>query len=151
MTYTNNWLRLPLVLGFMAAVSLAACGDDNNAKPSTGDDDAGASGSGGKKSGGTGGKSSGGTGGKSAGTGGSSGGTGGKAGGTGGAAGSDEDSGTPMTGECTEDSKKKCYACEVADAKKDEEFLNRCTTATCSAYDNSKLSKIKNGKLPDLP
>jgi hypothetical protein len=39
----------------------------------------------------------------------------------------------------------------VQDPKTTSEYLNRCTDSSCAPYDNSKLSKFQNGKLPPLP
>ncbi len=35
--------------------------------------------------------------------------------------------------------------------KTSSDYLNRCTDSSCAPYDNSKLSKYQDGKLPPLP
>ncbi|MFT3773685.1 MAG: hypothetical protein QM820_50570 [Minicystis sp.] len=118
-----------------AAFAMPACGGNDNPTPTTSSSSS-ASSTSSSGAGGTGGSgettsSSTGTGGS--GTGGS--GTGGT-GGTGGAA-----------PNC--DGPNGCYACAP---KKNEEFLNACTTAQCSPFDNAaRLPLYNNGNLPPVP
>jgi hypothetical protein len=155
MTYKNQWLGLPAIVLIAAACGMTACSKSSNNAPSP--DDGGTSTGGKGSNAGTGGKS--GTGGKG-GTGGT--GTGGKGGtggstGTGGTGGakSDEDAGggtgggTSSAGCDTKDASKHCYVCDAPTT--DDQFLNRCTGATCTAYDNKKLTKLVDGKIPPLP
>jgi hypothetical protein len=150
MTHKNSWPKLSAI-GFVIAVcTLSACGSSSNDNPTPSD-----SGTGGKKSTskGTGGKGAAGmsataTGGKS----GSAGAAGeGKAGGGAGVEGTAGMGGSAGSGAtaCEKKGTDKCYTCDAPAS--DEQFLNRCTSATCTAYDNSKLTKIVNGKLPSLP
>lgn len=141
---------LVLSLGAAGAVFSTACSSDSN--PSPGEDSgAGGSSSGGKSNGGksNGGSSSGGGSNKDGGTGGSSsggkssGGSGNKDGGSGGetdsgsggSGGGDGGNVTPST--CPPDST--------------DFWTDKCTDSKCTPFDNSKLVKLVNGKLPDLP
>ena len=49
---------------------------------------------------------------------------------------------------CTDDADKGCYSCKP---KTLDEYLNHCPTTGCEPFDNSALTSLKNGKLPDLP
>ncbi|HVY29445.1 MAG TPA: hypothetical protein VHB79_22960 [Polyangiaceae bacterium] len=49
---------------------------------------------------------------------------------------------------CTDDADNGCYKCKPSTH---EQFLNQCPTTGCEPFDNTKLTSIKNGKLPDLP
>ncbi len=51
-------------------------------------------------------------------------------------------------GSCVDDADNGCFSCPP---KTHDEFLNHCPTTGCEPFDNSVLSSIKNGKLPDLP
>jgi hypothetical protein len=145
MTYNRYWLNLTLIAMLGATGALFACTSSSNNNPTPSDDGGAKKGTGGTKAtkdAGTAGKS--GTGGSKSSTGGAGGSTdedaGGGTGGTG---------GSGSTG-CAKDSSKGCYTCDGPTS--DDEFLNHCTAATCTAYDNSKLTKLgANGKLPDLP
>lgn len=68
----------------------------------------------------------------------------------GGGAGTDvpSDGGAGGEGACTDDADKGCYKCAP---KTREDFLNQCPSTGCQAFDNTKLTSLKNGKLPDLP
>lgn len=139
---TENMLR------FAAAVAVGAClvavgcssDDSSNPTPHNSGGSSGKGGSGGSSGkGGTGGANTGGSGGSNTGgTAGSS--TGGSGGGnTGGAAGS---------ANCVPDG-SACYSCPATTT---EQFLNHCTNATCTAFDNSKLTQLAaDGGLPPLP
>ena len=41
-----------------------------------------------------------------------------------------------------------CFNCAP---KKDDDFLNRCTSATCSRFDNARLPLLTDAGLPPLP
>jgi hypothetical protein len=142
MTLKNSLMRMLIAVALLGC-ALPACDDSNdNDTPS----EAGKGGSSGKGgSGGSGGSNAsagkGGTGGK-----GGSGGSNASAGkGSSGGGGDDSDAGKP-----TEDCKgvKDCVCSAPA---KNEEFLNHCTEASCNPFDNSKLTKLKDGKLPAIP
>jgi hypothetical protein len=142
MTFKHNLMRWA-VASALVGLALPACDDSNNNPTPSG-------GSGGSQSAGTGAKA--GTGGKAgtgakAGTGGSVGkaGAGGKAGtGASGSGGSSDVDAGP--GDCK--GAMDCYSCKPT---KNDEFLNHCTEATCNPFDNSKLTKLKNGNLPPIP
>lgn len=68
-------------------------------------------------------------------------------GGTSGGAGKTGETGGAGDKEC-DDTEKQCYSCEPT---KNIEFLNACGDLTCNPYDNSKLKKLENGKVPKLP
>ena len=151
MTFKHSLMRFAVAAALLGS-AVPACDDSNdNPKPS---DDAGKGGKGGK--GGSSGKA--GTGGKAgsteagkggsaeAGKGGSAGGSdsagkggaGGAAGGSGGSGGSGAD--------C-----KGVKDCFCGKPDKNDDFLNQCTENACTPYDNSKLTKLKDGKVPALP
>ncbi|HKP63741.1 MAG TPA: hypothetical protein VJV78_43705 [Polyangiales bacterium] len=151
MNTKRQWIGLALIVA-LSGHSLIGCGDDGNESPS--EEDGGTSGKGGK--GGGGGKGGKGGGGGKGGTGGKSG-SGGKAGsdddagvagssGKGGTGGKGGSGGSSSGGDCKGD--KGCYSCEP---KNYEQYLNACTDAVCNAYDNSKLKKLENGKVPPIP
>jgi hypothetical protein len=130
MTY-KNWIKVAVLALLGTGLLLPACGSsNNNATPSNG-----SAGSGGKKDAGSAGKDAGSSG-KDAGNAGKD-------------AGTTPKDGGGATGACAKDSAKDCYTCDKPTS--DDEFLNHCTSATCTAYDNSKLTTIVNGKLPALP
>ena len=153
MTFKAYFTRVALVGVLMGSV-IAGCDDSNdNDTPS---DTAGKGGSG--KGGSSGSSSKAGTGGSTskAGSGGSSeaGESGGGSGGSGGSsdkAGSGGAGGSGGSGGSGMDECKGVDDCFCGDPDKNEDFLNQCTEATCNPYDNSKLTKIKDGKLPALP
>jgi hypothetical protein len=78
------------------------------------------------------------------------GGSGGTNPGDGGGSGGAETGGSPgMTDAgCVQDKTKTCGTCPPTTTP---EFLNHCTDSKCTAFDNSKLEKFVNGKLPALP
>jgi len=49
---------------------------------------------------------------------------------------------------CIDAADRGCYSCKP---KTLTQFLNACPTTGCEPFDNSKLTSIKAGKLPDLP
>ncbi|MBN2193093.1 MAG: hypothetical protein JW751_09780 [Polyangiaceae bacterium] len=67
---------------------------------------------------------------------------------TGGSAG-DGTGGGPV--DC-EDAENECFR-NVPECVPDEpeEFMNRCTDSTCIPYDNSTLSRLVDGEVPELP
>jgi hypothetical protein len=146
MTFKHKLMGCAIAVALVSSV-LPACDDsNNNPSPSAGKGGSDSSaGKGGKSGAGTGGKSGSGAAGKSgSGAAGKSGsGAGGKGGNSGSAGGDDIDAGM---GDCK--GAMDCYSCAPT---KDDEFLNHCTEATCNPYDNSKLTKLTNGKLPAIP
>ena len=150
MTFKYCLMRVAVASALLGCV-VSGCDDsNNNAKPS---DSAGSSaggkggkgGSSGSKAAGAGGSGSSGKGGSSASAGKGGSGDKGGAGGSGGS-GDDNDAGTTMPTDC-----KGVADCFCGAPTKNEQFLNQCTEATCNPYDNSKLSKFKDGKLPAIP
>jgi len=49
---------------------------------------------------------------------------------------------------CTDDADLGCYSCKPATL---EQYLNHCPTTGCEPFDNSVLTSLKDGVLPDLP
>jgi hypothetical protein len=143
----KNWLKVAALALIAVGLALPACKSSSNGNGSPSDDGgtSGKGGSGGKGgAGGSSGKGGAGGSGGSSGKGGAGGSSGkGGAGGNG-----DNDGGSSMG--CAKDSAKGCYTC--SEPSSDDEFYNHCTGATCSAFDNSKLTKLgAGGKLPALP
>ena len=165
MSYKSQWMGWVLCAA-LCQVGLSGCDDSNdNAGPqevssagrtssSSKGGNAGKGGSSGAagKGGDTGSTASGvssegkgGSGGSSAGKSGSA----GKGGSDGAAKGGSGGSGTSAPQDCKDQGPKDCL-CEQP--KSDEQFLNHCSAATCSPFDNKKLSKLKaDGTLPPLP
>lgn len=160
MTYKHKWMGWVLCAA-LACGGLTACDDSNSNASPTEISSAGrkssssavsGAGKGGSKSessssageGGSKSESSGGKGGSSAGKGGS----GGKGGSTSASAGKGgSESSAPQ--DCKDQGPADCI-CEAP--KNDEQFLNHCSAATCSPFDNKKLTKLKSdGTLPALP
>jgi len=50
--------------------------------------------------------------------------------------------------DCTDEADMGCYSCAP---KTLDQFLNHCPTTGCEPFDNTKLTSIQAGKLPDLP
>jgi hypothetical protein len=50
--------------------------------------------------------------------------------------------------DCEDEADMGCYSCTP---KTLTQFLNACPTTGCEPFDNSALTSIKAGKLPDLP
>jgi hypothetical protein len=148
MNFNRYWIGLTILLTLSGA-TLAAC-DDENETPSEEEGDAGKGGKSGGKAG-SGGKS-GSAGSKAAGSGGSAGKSGSSGGGgKAGAGGSKSEGeagkgGSGEGGDCEGDD--GCYSCKPGNT---EQFLNACTGATCNPYDNSKLTKLVDGKVPEVP
>lgn len=160
MTY-RNLTRTVLSISFLSLLVgglFAGCSSDNtNSTPNSGGGDAGSGGEDAK-----GGKSS--AKGGSSGKGGSSSTDGGA--GDGGATDGGASSGTAVGGSsatggatstststtCTPDTSKNCYSCPPVTST---QTLNACNSSGarpgCSPYDNSKLTKLVNGKVPALP
>ena len=145
-----------IVGGLVASMTAVACGDDddgNEPTPSATGGTAGTtSGSGGSSAGtsagtaGQGGSAAGtsaGSAGSSAGSGPA--GAGGSAGAAAGAGGTGTAAVCPSTGTATQG------ACFSGQPTKDVDYLNCCTGSQCQPFDNTKLSKLQNGKVPPLP
>jgi hypothetical protein len=141
----------------LSAITAAACGDDED-----GDDTTTIPGTGGSRP--TGGSDAGGEtaagAGNEPGTGGASGGTtggtntgGANDGGVGGAGEAGADSGGPSEGgsggeaDCSPQGDYDCYPCAP---KTDEQYLNQCSDAECSPFDNAERIPGFTGTLPDL-
>ncbi|SRR5260221_8069151 len=150
----NRFAVLTAVSLLGAGFVFSACSSDKNPGPSTPGDETGGksssggkanasdSGAGGKGTAGSGGKSTGGSGGGGNETDSSTGGASPEAGSGGsGAGGADAGACDPPT----------ATACGTCPAVTSEDHLNHCTDSKCTKFDNSKLKKLVNGKLPDLP
>jgi hypothetical protein len=145
----------------LGALTFAACSSDSgsdNPTPTpsaTGGSGTGGSGTGGSGTGGTsmgtGGTGTGGTGTGGSGTGGTgTGGTGTGGSGTGGAGGSGT-GGTGMSTLTCKGANPPGGSCFAGTPATPGDYLNCCTDAQCTKYDNSKLSKLVGGKVPPLP
>jgi hypothetical protein len=150
-----NWSKMIAVgalffVGVFAGISGCSSDDDENATPSNrggsgGEDEKGGSSS---KGGST---SSGGT----TATGGTSSNSTAAAGATnlgGSSASGGSTSTSTSTSTCTPDTTKNCYSCAPQTS---EQFLNACNAQgerpACTPYDNGKLTKLVDGKVPPLP
>ena len=49
---------------------------------------------------------------------------------------------------CTDDKDLGCYSCTP---KTTDQYLNHCPSTGCEPFDNSVLTSLTKGKLPDLP
>ncbi|HVW24620.1 MAG TPA: hypothetical protein VHC69_04590 [Polyangiaceae bacterium] len=135
------------------AVFSAACSSDNNPAPggpdasteTGGKTSTGGSGSGGKSTGGST-SSSGGKSNTDSGAGGSS--SGGETGdgSTGGSSTGGGDSGASTGGSAGDSGTSTGCPPTAADF-----YTDKCTDSKCTPFDNSKLEKFQNGKLPDIP
>lgn len=146
------------LFAFASAFAIAACGDDENgddtptipgtggSRPTGGNDAGGEAAAGAGNEPGTGGTSGGSTGGNTGGSSQAGSGAGGEAGDN---AGGSSDGGTGAGGEtdCTPQGEYDCYPCEP---KSDEQYLNRCSDAECSPFDNAERIPGFTGTLPDL-
>jgi hypothetical protein len=146
MTFRRTNSSIPAIVASILAaiVIVSACSSNSNKEPTPSSEEGGSAGessTGGKSS--AGGKSS--TGGKSSAN-------------SGGEAGSDVGGGnagsttTTVLSSCVPDTSKNCYSCSP---EANTQFLNACNSAGerpgCRPYENSKLTKLVNGKVPALP
>ena len=139
----KSYFMKPLVIFSLACVTAfaVACGDDDdgNPAPSGGSKAMGGSDAGGKSNnGGSSGKAS-------------MAGAGNDTSLGGGGAGPDMTGEAGMGGvapDCEDEADMGCYSCKP---KTLTQFLNACPTTGCEPFDNSALSSITAGKLPDLP
>jgi len=158
MTFRRTNSSIPAIVASILAaiVIVSACSSNSNKEPTPSSEEGGSAGessTGGKSSAGgkssTGGKSSANSGGEAGSdVGGGNGGNGGN-GGSGGNAGSTT---TTVLSSCVPDTSKNCYSCSP---EANTQFLNACNSAGerpgCRPYENSKLTKLVNGKVPALP
>jgi hypothetical protein len=146
MTFKNSMMRVVIAAALLGC-AVPACDDSNDNPMPGGAAGSGAAGKGGK--GGSGGAAAASGKGGSGATGGS-GGSGG-ASGKGGSGGSSGKGGSGGSAGAAGSDCKGATDCFCSTPTTNEEFLNHCTEATCNPFDNSKLTKIKDGKLPAIP
>jgi hypothetical protein len=139
-------LALGLALGGLWAVGCSS--DDSQSEPSTTPTFNTTGGSGGSSGAGAGGSAQGGAG---SGQGGAGSGQGGSTAGSGQSGQGGSGQGGAGSGQGGAGSGQGGAGTCVQDPKTTSEYLNRCTDSSCAPYDNSKLSKFQNGKLPPLP
>jgi hypothetical protein len=143
----KSWFMKPLLvasLGCLMAFAVA-CGDD--------DDDNPAPNGGTKNTAGSSGKSTGGSNSNAGKSGGNNGGAGNETSDAGDGPGPQPMGGEAGTGsggapvDCVDEDDRSCYRCAPKSA---EQHYNACPTDGCRAFDNSALTSLVDGKLPDL-
>lgn len=155
MTFRKTNCNVPAIAASILAaiVIVSACSSNSNKEPTPSSEEGGSAGessTGGKSS--AGGKSS--TGGKSSANSGGEAGSdvGGANGGNGGNGGTAGSTTTTVLSSCVPDASKNCYSCSP---ETNTQFLNACNSVGerpgCRPYENSKLTKLVNGKVPALP